>query len=612
VSTQTVDPDFEALLAYLNSSRGFDFRAYKRSTLTRRVERRMQMLGIERYLDYVDHLEVHPEEFGFLFDMVLINVTEFFRDPQSWERLAEDVLPQILSNAGDRPIRAWSAGCASGEEAYTLAIVLAEALGTKDFQERVKIYATDVDEDSLGTARLGNYGEKDLALLTPEIRERYFEPVNGSPVFSFRKDLRRSVIFGRHDLTNDAPISRLDLLICRNVLMYFNAEAQARVLTRFHFGLAERGFLFLGKAETLLTQSQAFAPVDLKHRIFAKVSGRVRVPPPEGPAALAAGETGDRALQEAAFGVGPVAQIVVDVHGTLASANVKARSTFGVGLSDLGRPIQDLEISYRPVELRSLIERARRDRAVVEVEDVLWTDPSDGAVLTLAVQVMPLLGQDGTVIGTSVAIRDVTEFARLEDQLQTSNRQLETAYEELQSTNEELETTNEELQSTIEELETTNEELQSTNEELETMNEELQSTNEEMHTINEELRERSEELGDVNSYLESILTSFRSGVVVVDRELLVRVWNHWAEDLWGLRSDEVEGKNFLNLDIGLPVSQLREAVRNILAGGAVDGEVQLEAINRRGKSIVCRVRTTPLAADGEVRGAILLMEDAGV
>src|SRR5262249_31742258 len=157
--------------------------------------------------------------------------------------------------------------------------------------------------------------------------------------------------------------------------MYFNAEAQARVLTRFHFGLAERGFLFLGKAETLLTQSQAFAPVDLKHRIFAKVSGRVRVPPPEGPAALAAGGTGDRALQEAAFGVGPVAQIVVDVHGTLASANVKARSTFGVGLSDLGRPIQDLEISYRPVELRSLIERARRDRAVVEVEDVLWTDP---------------------------------------------------------------------------------------------------------------------------------------------------------------------------------------------------------------------------------------------
>src|SRR5262249_35726300 len=193
--------------------------------------------------------------------------------------------------------------------------------------------------------------------------------------------------------------------------------------------------------------------------------GRAGGAPPEGRAAPAAGETGDRALQEAAFGVGPVAQIVVDVHGTLASANVKARSTFGVGLSDLGRPIQDLEISYRPVELRSLIERARRDRAVVEVEDVLWTDPSDGAVLTLAVRVMPLLGQDGTVIGTRAAIRDATESAGLEDQLQTSNRQLETAYEELQSTNEELETTNEELQSTIEELETTNEELQSTNEE---------------------------------------------------------------------------------------------------------------------------------------------------
>jgi two-component system CheB/CheR fusion protein len=218
-------------------------------------------------------------------------------------------------------------------------------------------------------------------------------------------------------------------------------------------------------------------------------------------------------------------------------------------------------------------------------------------------------GGDGP-LGVSVGFTNVTATRRLHDELQRTNRELEAAYEELQSSNEELETTNEELQSTVEELETTNEELQSTNEELETMNEELQSANEELQTINEELRERTDELNQANTFLQSILASFRGGVAVVDQDLLVMVWNRRAEDLWGLRAEEVQGKNFLNLDIGLPVEQLRQRIRACLAGEGVPPDLTVQAVNRRGKPIRCRVNCAPLAgSNGDTRGAIVLMEE---
>ncbi len=209
-----------------------------------------------------------------------------------------------------------------------------------------------------------------------------------------------------------------------------------------------------------------------------------------------------------------------------------------------------------------------------------------------------------------MVFHDVSGARQLLDELERANRQLETAYEELQSTNEELETTNEELQSTVEELETTNEELQSTNEELETMNEELQSTNDELQTINDELRDRSIELDEVNEFLESILTSIRAGIVVVDPELLVKAWNRGAEELWGVRRDEAEGRHLLNLDIGLPVTELRPMIRNAIGDVAYDATVMLDAVNRRGRSATIRLRCAALrGADGKSQGALLMMED---
>jgi two-component system CheB/CheR fusion protein len=226
------------------------------------------------------------------------------------------------------------------------------------------------------------------------------------------------------------------------------------------------------------------------------------------------------------------------------------------------------------------------------------------------IQCAPLLDTNAQFAGVHITFRDVTSVRQLEEALKHSNQELETAYEEIQSTNEELETTNEELQSSNEELETTNEELQSTNEELETMNEELQSTNEELQTANEELRQRGDELNQINGFFESILSSMPDGVVVLDNELRVLAWNHRAEDLWGLRSEEVRGKHFLNLDIGLPVLELTQPIRACLADPANQERV-VHALNRRGKRLAVRVTCSRLQGmtKAGIAGVILTMKE---
>jgi two-component system CheB/CheR fusion protein len=608
-------PEFEALLTYLKRTRGFDFSGYKRSSLVRRIQRRLQAVNVENYADYVDYLEVHPEEFGRLFDTILINVTNFFRDAPSWDYLAETIIPQILERKSpDAPIRIWSAGCSSGEEAYTIAILMAEALGIEKFRERVKIYASDLDDEALSQARQAVYGSREVNGVSPEFLAKYFETVEQRYVF--RKDLRRAIIFGRHDLVQDAPISRIDLLICRNVLMYFNAETQANILAKFHFAVNENGFLLLGKAEMLFSHAHIFQPVDLRRRVFKKVA-RVNARDRLYLAAQSADEEESNHLsrhmrfRDAAFDVTPVAQVVVDLNGQIVLANSQARILLGTNITELNRPLPELDIAYRIPDLRMRLEEVHKSRRALLLKEIDWMMPS-GDLKTIETTLSPLFDGNNGLIGISLTFTDVTSYKRLQDEIEHSNQELEAAYEELQSTNEELETTNEELQSTVEELETTNEELQSTNEELETMNEELQSANEELQTINEELRQRTEELNQVNAYLESILKSMQGAVVVVDQDMRVQVWSPKAEELWGLRSDEVEGKNFLNLDIGLPVQELRAPIRACLMQEPVEDGKVLQATNRRGKTIQCRVSYMPLFYENSaktVQGVILLMED---
>jgi two-component system CheB/CheR fusion protein len=602
------DTTLEELLTFIKETRGFDFTGYKRSTIERRIAKRMATVGTERYDDYLDYLELHAEEFAELFNTLLINTTGFFRDPQTWEYLATDIAPQLLAARTDEsPVRVWCAGCASGEEPYTVAMVLARVLGDAAFRERVKIYATDVDEEALDLARHGAYVPRQIEDIPPDALERFFERTDQRYVF--RKDLRRCVIFGRNDLVQDAPISRIDLLVCRNTLMYFTAETQAQILRRFHFALDDDGYVLLGKSEMLITHTDLFAPLELKRRVFRKVikpTLRDRVRVMAGNAVRGYASIESENLREAAFDVGGPAHVVLDHNRSLIMANDAARRLFGLSLNDFGRPVQDLELSYRPVELRSRLDGLDRDPRAEEVKSVQWRIGEADRIYDI--RLTPLLS-DGAPLGTSIAYLDVTEPHRLQDQLASSKRELEQAYEELQSTVEELETTNEELQSTNEELETTNEELQSTNEELETMNEELQSSNEELETMNEELRHRTQEVNDVNAFLETILSTIGLAVAVVDRNQRVQIWNGKARELWGVTPDEAEDEHLLSLDIGLPLEKLRKQLRATLGGESSREEVVLDATNRRGKPFQCRVTFIPLGgSDGNSPGVIMMME----
>jgi two-component system, chemotaxis family, CheB/CheR fusion protein len=603
------DPSFEQLLDAIRHTRGFDFTGYKRASLTRRFDRRMQAVHVQGYEAYRNYLDAHPEEFAELFNTILINVTAFFRDAQMWDYLASDIVPRIVATGHDTgSIRVWSAGCSTGEEPYSIAILLAEALGDEYTTGRVKIYATDADEDALAVGRHASYPESSLSEVPAELREKYFEQLDGR--FTLRPELRRTVIFGRHDLIQDPPISRVDLLTARNTLMYFEPPAQSQVLANFHFALRDSGYLFLGKSEVLMTRTNLFVPVDLKRRVFSRIPPRTpaRRARPPAPAHETAGESAS--LHEAAFESGAVPQIVVDGEGRVALANLQARALFGLSRRDVGRQLHELEVSYRPADLRSAIDDVRKERRTAHIRNVEITTAKGGVHFVDIAASALLLGADDP-LAVSITFTDVTRYKLLQETVEVSRHEGETAYEELQATFEELETTNEELQSTNEELETTNEELQAANEELETMNEELQSTNEQLEAINEMINVRTSELNAANTFLESVLSSLDAGVVVLDAEQIVTEWNAGAEELWGVRADEVRGKHFMNIDIGLPVEQLRTAIRRTLADGTT-AHVAVPATNRRGRTVECAVTLTPLdgAGGNGARGVIMFMAGA--
>jgi two-component system CheB/CheR fusion protein len=609
------DPAFEALLQFLKRARGFDFTGYKRASLERRFRRRMETVGCESFADYLDYLEVHPDEFQGLFDTLLINVTEFFRDPSAWAHLQEVTLPQLLAEkpAGE-PIRAWSAGCATGQEAFTIAIVLAEILGLEAYRERVKIYATDIDEDALRFARLAAYSPRDMESVRAELRERYFEPTDHH--CTLRQDMRRSVIFGRNNLIDDAPISRLDLLVCRNTLMYFNADTQGRILRHFHFALRPFGVLMLGKSEMMISHRDQFVPNELKHRIFRPAPQTSNLQSRLTAIATERMEPADseqeRRLREAALDIAPEPHVVVSASGLLTFANIAARVLLDIGDHQIGSPFADLRLASEPVDLRNSVAQAIRDRRSVAVGEVEFR-PQRGEPRHLEITILPLTLSENVATGALIVFEDMSRLASLKGELENNRKDLEAAYEELQSTIDELETTNEELQSANEELQTTNEELQSTNEELETMNEELRSTNEELETINDELRERTAELNRVNDFFESVLTSLGFAVTVLDGQQRVLVWNRGAEDLWGLRESEALEQHFLGLDIGLRTERLAPALRAVLTGASAEERSELEAVNRRGRTITCAttiLRLGSLVSDGGVQGAVVLMKEA--
>ncbi len=481
---------------------------------------------------------MHPEEFAQLFNAILINVTAFFRDEPAWAYLRG----RVASSCSPPMAALFACGAPAarpGKRPTRIAMLLAEALGREALRERVK----DV-RDRHRRARVESgarrelYREAGCGGPAGAAARRYF--ARDGDRYIFDKELRRSVIFGRHDLIHDAPISRVNLLMCRNTLMYFNTEAQGRILARLHFALADDGVLFLGKAEMLLDASRAVR-ADRSAASPFQEGGQGELARPAAPSWVTWEDEDDRSVRggsrlrisQRAFDASPHAQLVIDDDGAAGPVQRARALAVRHRLRDIGRPLQDLELSYRPIELRIAHHAGACGASACRGSQTAAFENSAREPRFFDVNVVPLPADDGAVSASRVSFTDVTRVRDLQTQLARSKQDLETAYEELQSTNEELETTNEELQSTVEELETTNEELQSTNEELETMNEELQSSNEELQTMNEELRDRSDDLNRANGFFESILTGVRSGVVVIDRDLRVTAWNHRAEDLWG-------------------------------------------------------------------------------
>jgi two-component system CheB/CheR fusion protein len=613
------DAELRTLLEKLRDSYNFDFREYKTASLVRRMRTRMSQVHSDSFGAYATFLDAHPEEHVALFNTILINVTGFFRDPEAWSTLRDEIIPRVVAEAADtRSIRIWSAGCSTGEEPYSIAILLAEHLGERAAEYQIKIYGTDIDEAALATARHALYRMDQLKDLPDRLLAHYF--TRDGQLWRLRRDIRRWCIFGSHNLTQTPPMSHIDLLVCRNVLIYFGSALQERILSRFHYAVRDGGFLFLGRSESLLARSRLFSPLHLKWRLFQRTSAATRsvsavlpeggttAPPASRPEITGAGIRVQRALEAL-----PAAVMVVDAADTILTWNPAAETLFETPVANaVGRKFRDIDVSYRVEGLRARMEEVKARQASARADGITFTRRS-GELVHANVTIAPLF-ENYRFIGVLVCIDDATESARLKEQMTRIAEQHATAIEELQSTNEELETTNEELQSTNEELETTNEELQSTNEELETTVEELQAANAELAALNSELEDRGAELARLDGFHRGVVDSIDRGLMVVDRLGVVRTWNHAAERIWGLRSEQVLGRELFTLPLGDIVQRARpvfermletgqgqqiERVPYTVAGGAErQGLMRLAPIRDGGGDIVGGVATI-LPTDGE-------------
>jgi two-component system CheB/CheR fusion protein len=609
-----VDAALSRLLDKLNSEHNVDFRDYKPTSLGRRIRSRMQQLRIDDYDAYASYLESHPDEHVALIDAILINVTTFFRDPEAWAALADEVLPRLLDDLSARgALRLWSAGCSSGEEPYTLAMLLAERAPDRVHDLNVKIYATDVDEDALQTARHGLYRLEQLKNVPAALLERHF--IREGQAYRLRRDLRRWCIFGRHNLAQDPPLSHVDLLVCRNVLIYCGSDLQERILARFHYAVREGGFLFLGRSESLLTRSRWFTPVNTKWRLFRRTAVPALTVAAAGRGSYELGRRGaadvprldlavtDQRLRRIVDGLSTVV-IVVDPEDTVLAWNALAETLFDIPADGaVGRKFRDLDVSYRVEGLRAAIEEVKSRHAAVRLDEVTVMRRS-GDPVQVELAITPV-GDGSRLDAVVVSGADTTEVARLREQASRLAEQHATAIEELQSTNEELETTNEELQSTNEELETTNEELQSTNEELETTVEELQEANSELESLNAQLDARAVDADVVRQHQRDVLGSIAQAIIVVDRSGIVTGWNVTAERLWGLQSEHTVGRQVAGLPVAELDGRISDALARVTTTGASETVDDVPFPSPMGRPGRLSLQVTPIKGGaGEIQGAV--------
>ncbi|WAS87605.1 CheR family methyltransferase [Corallococcus sp. NCRR] len=618
------DNELEAILEKVRQVRNFDFRNYKRATLQRRIERRMQATRCRSRAAYLTLLERDPVEVSTLVSSMLIKLTCFFRDKEVWQALEQSV-GELIRQRPDTELRIWSAGCATGEEAYSLAIIAAEALGPGYPGAELKVFGTDVDEDAIATARRGVYAPEQLENVSPERLARFFVRTGNS--YTVRKEIRRAVVFGVNNLVSDAPVSRIDIILCRNVFIYLDAELQKRVLARFQFALRRNGLMVLGRSELIPFAARLFRPIDLARRIYRK-DGQAEVTsttqdrlPPEPstlPRLFEPGMDSERSFLRNLLDSHPCPHIATDNDGTVtlwsrAAARMWNRNEgemLGKKLATLGLPGLGGDL------LVDQSQRVRSGHSEREVADGVM-EVANGDPLSLRIQVVPLReAGGGRQQGLLYIIHDVTHLRGVEQNLRAAQEEvqamqlrMQSSTEELRASNEELETTNEELQSANEELQTTNEELQSTNEELETTNEELQSANSELDATNRELAHRTLEMDALTFRQHTIIRTLSAAVLVLDGDGRITTWNLAAERLLGLTERETVGQFLWSLHVpALKRALLLKLRRHLQEKRSLRMESIPYQLPHGGKGSATLV-ATPLITDTHVLGSIILFED---
>ena len=615
------------IYAILRARTEHDFSLYKKTTICRRIERRMNLHQIDDIADYVRYLQESDREAGILFKELLIGVTNFFRDPEAFQILQTRVLPELLAGKpDDSAVRVWVPGCSSGEEAYSVAIVLHECMEQIGRHFHIQIFGTDIDENAINVARGGLYPQSIMADVGTDRINRYFIKEEDGHC-RVKKQIREVLVFAPQNLIKDPPFTKLDLLCCRNLLIYLGAELQRKLLPVFHYSLRPDGILFLGSSETIGTATDLFAPLHKKWKIFRRKSGSLAAHPVldfspqpdfyeardlQVPAAvqkaeeLSALQLVETILQQS--GAPPCAIIndlsnVVYIHGRTGRFLEPAEGKASVNIVEMARPNlrNDLVNAIRQVATHK--QEVMSKGLVVE---------HNGDTLFVNLTVRPILEQTA-MHGLMMVVFEETEKPSKQEKrtrapvtkkparrsVEELERDLLYTRENLQTTIEELETSNEELKSTNEELQSTNEELQSTNEELETSKEELQSLNEESATVNTELQARIEELSRTTDDLKNLLDSTEIATIFLDTDLRVRRFTPRATEIIPLAATDA-GRPIEHLASTLEDADLAEYGQQVLYDLAVR-EVEVESKNDR--SYIMRVRpyrTTTNVIDGVV------------
>lgn len=552
--------ELEPIFAILRDRVGHDFSYYKTRTFLRRVHRRMQVKQLHELADYVELLRKDNEEAALLFRDLLIGVTEFFRNPEAFAALQEQVVPKLFEHKGaDDEVRVWVVGCATGEEAYSIAILLREYVDQhykNAAPPKVTIFASDIDQNAMRVARAGRYPAAVLKSITPERLGRFFILEDGE--YRVTRDLRDMCVFTDHSLTRDPPFSRLDLLSCRNLLIYMKTELQKQIFPIFHYALRPHGFLFLGVSESILRHNDLFVALDKAHRIFQRreLITPVTIPMPQFARGGAGAAARARAQPEKATQAGALRIAANLVSDRYSPAYVIVNDRWEVLHSSartgkyleapVGPPSRDLfawarrEIRF---DLRDALRKALETGRAVTREHI----PLEvgGGVQTVKLVVEPIRNAEETAfaivfidVGPVRARGQETEErgtrAEQEGSIEQLEAELQGTRERLQATIEELETANEELKSSNEELLSVNEELQSTNEEMETSKEEIQSVNEELQTVNQALNQKIEELDRSNADLQNLFESTQVAVVFLDKNLVVRSFTPPVREIFNL------------------------------------------------------------------------------